>query len=158
MVNTTDRTATFMWLDGWTVCIIWWYNEVLHLLMLNLPVELKIDKQWQEVMRMIYIGYDNALTMMLRWNEIGRNRSGSECSSELLHGEQHSRSLQRTICRQYCDSRTCAVLHVCVNSAKPVTVSLSLQLEDSYSSQIQTRFVQGLCPLLKSFKDLAFYQ
>jgi len=57
----------------------------------------------------------------------GRNRPVSRCRNELLHGEQQSTSLQRTTCKQYCDSRTCAAVHFCDTAAGTLNASTLLQ-------------------------------
>jgi hypothetical protein len=65
------------------------------------------------------VGALSALDVTMPWplcfagTGLGRNRHGSRFWSGLLHGVQHWWSLQRTSCKQYCDSRTCAVLHCC---------------------------------------------
>ena len=76
------------------------------------------------------VGALSALDVTILWplcfaeTGLGRKRHGSRFWSGLLQGVQHCWSLQRTNCKQYCDSRTCAVLHCCDAASCEVTVSV----------------------------------
>ena len=62
-----QRLARCGWTDGprWTVQIIRWDDEPLHLLLLDDAVELKVYKQWQESWCIICARCDNSLTTVL---------------------------------------------------------------------------------------------
>jgi len=76
------------------------------------------------------VGAPSALHVTMPWplcfagTGLGRNQHRSKFWSRLLHGVQHWWSLQRTSCKQYCDSWTCAVLQCCDDAACEVTVSV----------------------------------